>query len=190
MALPIVLGGPSGSGKSSLGEYLDRIKRWLHLEADQEGKDGIDELGLREVWNRFYERYDPVPLAQELERRRAVEGRVRVILTLPSMHLCAAHLEGAFSPLLIQFLAGPAWASLRSRTKRELAKNAVPGEAHWCENNKAILEAFTKPAYARHKIVAFQQNGRRVARGVLAQRLFDLSRPSNVGSTKLGPTEL
>jgi len=84
MSLPIVLGGLSGSGKSSLGEYLERIRGWLHLEADQEGRDGIDELGLREVWNRFYERYDPIPLAQELERRRGIEGRVRVILTLPS----------------------------------------------------------------------------------------------------------
>lgn len=174
--MPILLGGPSGSGKSSLGQFLEG-QGWLHLEADRSGTNGIDDLGLHEVWDSFDKRCDPGSLAQELERRRVDAGRIRVILTLPSTPLSATHLERAAGVLLIRFLAGPPEACLRSFMKREAAAN----EAHWNAHNKCIIAALNDPAYARHKIVAFHEDGHtRVTKEVLGQRLFELSMPSDV----------
>jgi hypothetical protein len=178
--LPILLGGPSGSGKSSLGQFLEG-QGWLHLEADKSGTNGIDDLGLHEVWDSFDKQCNSGPLAQELEQRRVKAGRVRVILTLPSTPLSASHLERAGGVLLIRFLAGPPEACLRSFMKREAAAN----EAHWNTHNKDIIAALNDPAYARYKLAAFHEDGlTRVTWEVLARRLFELSWPSDNASIR------
>jgi hypothetical protein len=173
--MPVLLSGPSGSGKSRLGAYLSS-QRWLHLEADERDRDGLDAFGLRAAWNTFWNATDPAPLAEELERRRLTENRIRVILTLPSTPLTPLHLQRATGTLLIRFLAGPGWACFRGFTERERMKGEALGEGHWCRYNARILDALNLPAYAAHRLEAFEQTGRRVPLETLAQGLLKQSR--------------
>lgn len=53
--IPVVfLLGPSGAGKTTLGQALEDQANFLHLQIDRfpEG-DGIDLEGLRDEWTRF-----------------------------------------------------------------------------------------------------------------------------------------
>jgi hypothetical protein len=177
--LPIVLGGPSGSGKSCLGKFLDENGS-LHLEADLRDADGIDSLGLRDAWDAFYLRYDPVPLSQAMEGRRLAAQRNRVVLGLPSTPLSPAHLQKTAGVLLIRFLAGPAVACLLSFLTREAGGRAtqVQLQAFWEHHNKAIMAALESPDYAGFILEAFETDGRRITVDVLARSLVASSRPS------------
>lgn len=173
--LPILLGGPSGIGKSSLGHNLN-TRGWLHCEADRPGSDGVDDLNLRVVWDTFYNHRNPEPLARELERQRARANCVRVVLTLPSIPLTPEHLARSNGVMLIRFLTGPGWACLRNFTLRKSVDGKMLGEAHWCQHNWKILDALNSPTYALHRLEAIDADGKGVASDVLAQNLFDQSR--------------
>ncbi len=179
--LPIVLGGPSGSGKSWLGRFLGDNGS-LHLEADIRDADGIDSLGLRNAWDAFYLRYDPVPLSQAMEDRRLATQRSRVVLGLPSTPLSPAHLQKAAGMLLIRFLAGSALACLQSFLKREAGGRAteVQLQAFWELHNKAIMAALKSPEYTAFRLEAFQADGQRTAVDVMARSLVALSQPRDL----------
>jgi hypothetical protein len=176
--LPILLGGPSGSGKSSLGQFLQG-QRWLHLEADLSGKDGIDVLDLRIPWDSFWLKSDTAQLAQELEARRVRTQCVRTIITVPSLVPTEEQLRKSNGVILVRFLSGPDWACMRSFLERE-AKNVTnrsPYEAHWRQHNGRLVAALGTSNFARYKIEAISNDGQFISRETLATRLLDLSKP-------------
>ena len=78
---PLILGGPSGVGKSRIGADLAG-QGWLYLEADEYSDGGIDRFGLRESWILFWSHQRPFRLVAELQERS--RNHVGVVLTLPS----------------------------------------------------------------------------------------------------------
>src|ERR1700682_877827 len=93
--------GPSGSGKSSFGQWLAAERNWLHLEIDRyrEG-DGIDLNNLRREWNEFYLHRNAECFGGVLRKRIEANSRSQSALTFPGDlvlspdHMIAAHSAG------------------------------------------------------------------------------------------------
>ncbi len=60
----ILLGGLSGAGKSSLGEYLEveRGFRWVELDAGTFAADLVEVYRIRDEWDRLCAHGDIAPL--------------------------------------------------------------------------------------------------------------------------------
>jgi len=187
--LPVLLGGPSGVGKSTLGEDLNKHGA-LFIEADMHGADAIGSFGLREAWDDFYVRVDPMPLARELEQRRLAGRKSHVVLGLPSDPLSPSHLSAARGILRIQFLFGPGDVCMRNFIKRERQPVSLhPGmEAFWHNNNDRLMAALLTADYAPHTTVAIREDGQRVPTEDLVQRLFNQSTPARCCGPDPGPT--
>ncbi len=74
--------GPSGAGKTSLGEYLTSQHNWLHLDIDQlhgPKGDGIDKLKLRREWDQFYFNFEVGPLVSAIRKKICCIG-IRALL--------------------------------------------------------------------------------------------------------------
>ena len=165
MSIPLVIGGPSGVGKSSFCEFL-RKEGWLYLEADQyeHEKDGIDELGLRAAWNQFWNCHDARALADELMRRQNDSQSAGVVLSLPSCAVPSVqHLQAAKGLLLIHFLYGDPRFCLAAFAGRERAtgRNLPALQLHWDGNNKTVFMTLSTSPYHSHLINVFHEDGQR-----------------------------
>src|SRR6185436_16255674 len=81
----IMILGPSGVGKSTVGQWLGVDLGLLHLEADLDPKEGngIDVANIRPEWNRFYFSREAGPIVETLRSRSSQAGRRGTVLTLP-----------------------------------------------------------------------------------------------------------
>jgi hypothetical protein len=170
--LPILLGGPSGVGKTFLGTYLAGLG-CLMLESDKHVPGGFDALGLRADWDAFEKRLDPIPLARELEIRRVTARHGHVILSLASTPLSLEHLRCAKGRLQILFLAGPGTACMRNFLARERPQATA---AFWHKHNDRLIAALATSECDRYKIEAIREDGQFVAREVVAQRILESHR--------------
>jgi len=75
--------GPSGAGKTTLGDYLAEHHCMLHVNFDQPG-DGVDIEHLRKEWNAFLDDRNPQFLADEIRRRIRAGGWKGASITCPS----------------------------------------------------------------------------------------------------------
>jgi hypothetical protein len=169
MTTPRIISGPSGVGKSSLGKFLASTG-WLHLEADQHPKDGIDELSLRSEWDAFWCRRDPRALSDELTRRG--KDHAGVILTLPSGAIPRPELISASAArLTIRFLWGDPRNCLREFLDREKESGSNLPASHWDENNREVFKQLSQSVYHPHLIDVFDSQGARILGGELARRI-------------------
>lgn len=162
--LPILLFGPSGSGKSSLGRHL-ATKGWIHLEADlfrEERKDGIDEHGLRATWDAFIDQHQPFHLARELEQRRAKPNALGIVLTLPSLVVPPPNLIVASKGLLsIKILFGSLTHCLGAFLEREQKTTDGLGRGHWEQHNRLIFAKLIEPPFQAYIVQGFHPSGER-----------------------------
>src|SRR6266446_6022218 len=99
--------GPSGSGKSHVGEKFAASIDALYLESDLVYEDGINALGLREEWDAFHKFGNYEPIFAEFDRRAAAQKKQSVVLCLPGFPiLTLEHAERAKSRARIIYLSG------------------------------------------------------------------------------------
>lgn len=86
MRKPIVfLLGPSGVGKTTLGDAVAQELEMLHILFDGHPKgDGVDVSELRSEWNAFLDVRDPQPLADEVRRRVGDSGYSGAVISCKS----------------------------------------------------------------------------------------------------------
>ncbi|MEO6847880.1 MAG: hypothetical protein ABI254_11515 [Chthoniobacterales bacterium] len=161
MSMPLVLGGPSGVGKSYFCKYLQE-NGWLHLEADQEEGNGIDKLGLRGKWDQFFEERKPEALAAELMRRQAEGKYSSVVLSLPSPATPDSFLiEKSIQQLKIRFLWGREEFCILDFLMREKRTGRNLDAAHWHNNNDSVMQKLSKPSYIAYLLNVYNADGQR-----------------------------
>jgi hypothetical protein len=160
--------GPSGTGKSSFGDYLAKERDWLHLEVDQfhspreTAPDGMDVHDLRRPWDAFYEACDPAPLAAELARRTAAQGKAGCVLTFPSgVLLSTRHFERAPAPMRMIIFFGTSGECLAGFLEREAAIGRNLGFSFWRTFNMLGYLAMGLPEFAPWRIDVFRAGKRR-----------------------------
>jgi hypothetical protein len=142
--LPVLLGGPSGVGKSTLGEYLNKHGA-LFIEADMHGADVAGRrshivLGLPS---------DPL----SPNHLRAARGILLI-----------QFLSGPGDACMRNFI----------KRERQPVSLHPRMEAFWHENNHRLMAALLTTDYAPHTTVAILEGGQRVPMEDLVQRLFNL----------------
>lgn len=167
--IPLIIGGPSGAGKSEFGKHLQACG-WLHLEADQFPKDGINELGLRNEWNAFWNDSKPQNLADALKSR--AKGRKGVVLSLPSVAIPSIELIAQCEQgLKIRFLWGDPRYCLSSYLDRERKSGRGLTPSLWDANNRRVYEQLSSSGYHRYLVDAFDTNGARLSNAEVQEKL-------------------
>jgi 8-oxo-dGTP pyrophosphatase MutT (NUDIX family) len=156
--------GPSGAGKTSLGQYLAREHGWLHLEIDAyPSGDGIDMHGLRREWDAYLLDRNPAPLIQTLYRRCEAAGKGRVVLSFPCNllpHLTPEHVEALSGKVALAVLAGEPAYCKAAFMRREAQSGRTLSEAHWHHYNDGLFGYLDKPYIAPYTIRVFEAGGR------------------------------
>jgi hypothetical protein len=166
--------GPSGTGKSFIGEYISTERRYLHVEIDRfpEG-DGIDLANLRTEWDEFFVAAAAASLSAALTARAAASAKVACVLTFPSgVVLSTAHIAAAQdSNIIVRYLYGSAADCIRSFLEREqsTARN-LPVE-HWLANNGCAYLQVSRPEFAPYRIATFEAGGVRASAETLAAQI-------------------
>ena len=76
--------GPSGVGKTTLGNALEKHLGMLHILFDgASGGDGVDVAHLRTEWNALLEAKNPQLLADEARKRIRASGHTGVVISCP-----------------------------------------------------------------------------------------------------------
>ena len=91
MNIPILLIlGPSGAGKTTLADLLERNLNFLHInfdrqkEQDSPQENGVDKEGLRKEWDVFLVDRNPQLLVEAIRARIQRLGRHGATITCPS----------------------------------------------------------------------------------------------------------
>lgn len=159
LAIPWVIGGPSGVGKSSFCHFMES-RGWLHLETDIHPEDGMIQLKLLEPWTALVEELNPQPLVKFLQTH--AKGRRGVVMSLSS---CLAPpveaLRQSRGLLKFAFLHGVEQTCLEAFVEREKESGRNLPESHWHLNNRQILSALADPGYQPYLVEAFHPDGSR-----------------------------
>jgi shikimate kinase len=154
--------GPSGTGKSSFGEYLTNIKNWYHLEIDQFDKDGIDINGLRRDWDAYYNNFKSSGLITELKKRVKESGKSNCVLTFPgNLVLLTDHISAVADNIKIIYLYGSAARCITAFLKREQKMYRNLGLDHWITYNCATYIKMSEPELEANRVHVWTHNGER-----------------------------
>jgi len=169
----VLLVGPSGAGKTTIGAWAAEDLGLLWLEADVWNADGITRHRLRAQWNAFYENRNPRRLANTLSLRAKKNNRVGTMLTLPSpVILSPAHVEAAAEHGLTVVVA---WGTLENCVEafniRERQHPRGIDVSHWHHFNDACLVEYAKSCYVPLRLETFNADGSRRFRSEIVREL-------------------
>jgi shikimate kinase len=152
--------GPSGSGKSYVGEKFAASIDALYLESDLVYEDGINALGLREEWDAFDKFGIYEPICDEFDRRAAAQKKQSVVLCLPGFPiLTTEHAERAKSRARIIYLSGTPEQCLDSFLRREKTTGRNLDAAHWYRNTHEFFKYLELPQFKPLVICNFNPDG-------------------------------
>jgi len=157
--LPIILiFGPSGTGKSSVGARGAQMFKFLHLETDRFPGDGFNLLAIRPEWEAFWLNCDALPLAQVVGGRARTSGHQGAIVTFPSRAVpspaqLAAATSVGMTPVVLH---GKRSECLNSFLARENSTGRGLGADHWLLNNAAEHSAFDESRFEPFRVRVFE----------------------------------
>lgn len=172
MNMPVVfLLGPSGVGKTTLGDALASELGMLHILFDGHPQgDGVNVNGLRSEWDKLLETRNPLPLADEVRRRIETSGHSGAVIScssgiMPAEDDRAAQwhfprsLLGAMSAIGVRAaqLVGPLETCKEAAIRRTTPKVTA---ASWEESNK-WWRGFQKSAFPENVLEMFDGEHRR-----------------------------
>lgn len=146
----VLLFGPSGSGKSSLGKALAEQVQWLYIETDPYSRSASSVAPPACLAQLFSPNPNFANLATELRglshsRRGVVLSFISVICPLIE-HINAAKKAG----LTTIFLYGEEAHCLQAFLHREKRNGRNLPESHWHTYNTGIFRALERPEYKAH----------------------------------------
>ncbi len=159
----IFLAGLSGTGKSTLAEWVAAELRFWHLDLDRWDAEagGAPDLGAE--WAAFWLRLEPAALAAMIRDRARAAGRAGAILSFPSHAIFTrARIDAAASAGIdVVILYGPASRCLEAFLAREAATGRGLGRDHWWRYNAEALARYGQTDYADVRLDAFRPDGSR-----------------------------
>jgi hypothetical protein len=155
----IFLLGPSGVGKSHVTTLLMKQIPFLFMDIDIHHP--FSHYGLRNEWNTFATKLDPLPLAAALRARIKAADATRALLSFPSRrvltrkHIDAAAAVGIHSVLL--------WGPIHLCKKAALQRNdgRVTSDTRYDDANKFAFETYRSPEFDPIRIEMFRADGSR-----------------------------
>lgn len=171
--------GPSGVGKTTLGDAIAEHSDYAHLVIDRgvPGHSGIDEYGLSSTWEDFYYRQRIAPLAQELNRRAEHHKLPGFVLTFSSSvciepkSIAAAQKHNVF----IRYLYAPREKCIESFIRRERKVGHFERTREFWARNNAAYETMGRKNLREYHLNACDDSGERLSTKQLMKNLFELS---------------
>jgi len=151
--------GPSGAGKTTLGEWVEEDLHFLWIELDRwMESDGVDQANLRPEWNELMDRCQAGAIAKSLRAQVLEKSDRGAILTFSSRLVFStsqlASLEHAGIRVLV--LYGSQEDCLAAFLKREQESGRNLPKEHWLGNNLDTHERLGDPIYERYRLQVFQ----------------------------------
>jgi hypothetical protein len=150
--------GPSGAGKTTLGQWLAEDLHFLRIEIDQWPADGIDRANLRPEWNEFWDRCQAGAIASTLRARVLNDGARGAVLTFPSRVVFSvqqlAVLEQAGIRVLVLYGSEDDCLAAFLRREKESGRNLT--EEHWRRNSCDTHKLLADSSYAPYRVTVFQ----------------------------------
>jgi len=173
-SIPILfVAGLSGTGKSTISQWLAEDLNFLFLEIDLPGASGIDSNDLRHEWNCFSRKRDPEAIASVLNKRIANANCSGAILSFPSDRIFTreeidmARTVGIHTLILF----GPPQLCIDAFLYRERVSGRGFDEKRWHSKNDAAVERYRGDDYADCRFDAFCADGCRWSREQLVPRI-------------------
>lgn len=146
----LIIGGLSGTGKSTLGRYFNSnfAYRWIELDDPEDPfKDVVDLLDIRNEWDAFFFRGDPAPLIGRYPGKTVITVSSCVIFpyeAVRSQHVRVCYL----------------WGPEDKCFNRAHERRPQTDRTHWEHNNRAILSYLqSNECPPTSKIKVFNESG-------------------------------
>lgn len=154
--------GPSGAGKTTLGERVEKDLDFLWIEIDPMPEvDGIDRADLRAEWDEFWIGCQAGAIASSIRARVLKKGARGAVLTFSSRVVFStpqlASVEQAGIRVLV--LYGSQEDCLAAFLKRERESGRNLTEHHWRRNNCDTHKLLGDPSYEPYRLQVFQAGG-------------------------------
>jgi gluconate kinase len=162
--------GPSGAGKTTLGQSLTTELGMLHIDFDQWPENGVDREGLRPEWEKFLAG-NLQSLADAIRKRMRAGTHCGAVVTCPSKLVLPRDLFAAAEPLGYRFiiLYGTGAECLEGFLRGEHVARHGLSEDHWIDNNAWSYAVFSRSEFDDYRIAAFDTAGFRPRLEVLAE---------------------
>jgi hypothetical protein len=169
----VLLVGPSGAGKKTIGAWAAEDLGLLWLEADAWRAGGIVRARLLPQWRAFYENRNPRRLANTLGLRATKNDRAGTILTLSSLVILSpAHVAAAAEHGLTVVVA---WGTIENCVEafnsRERQNPRGIGIDHWHRCNDASFAEYARSGYGPLRLETFNRDGSRRVRAEIMREL-------------------
>jgi adenylate kinase family enzyme len=151
--------GPSGAGKTTLGQFIAEDLDFLWIEIDAWlAPDPIDIEELRIEWDRFLNTGQAAELATALRMKASSKKASGIVLTFPSMVVFyPTHFMGLErTGINVVVLYGSQQDCLAAFLRRERILNRNLTEDYWKRHNTESHRFFSEPSYAPYRLMAFQ----------------------------------
>jgi shikimate kinase len=164
--------GPSGVGKTDLGNYLQKELNLLHLDFDvMERGDVIKELDLRDQWNELFNECKPQRFVDEIRKRcreQSCQGA-----SISFVGNCVFLKEFLKRHILLGIRCVILYGSAADCIKWFLHREKKTGRGlpieHWLVHNPDSYIKFSLPVFDEYRLNVFDQNGRRPNSEILAE---------------------
>lgn len=155
----LILGGPSGVGKSFFASHVLKPRGWKHVDLDSYSGGGVDER-LKPGWEAFFNFHKPDRLHEVLCCQYHASEKI-VISPTGGTLFDPEHLSAAKGRFLIAYLWGSLEACLRICLVRERRVPRGVNGLFWLGNNQHIYFWLDFPFNAPLRVNAFTENGER-----------------------------